>query len=75
MENIKEYENVFYFSTLETVDNFIKGYAQYEKGHTFKNTNKIVSISEGLLKEYMDKLQLYYMNKYTVVPEKKLISK
>lgn len=69
-------KNVFYFSTLETVDNFIKEYAQYESGSTFKNSNKIVSISEGLLKEYMGKLQLYYMNKDNYfVSEKKLMSK
>lgn len=68
-------KDVFYFSTLETVDDFIKGYDQYEKGSTFKNTNKIVPISDGLLKEYMDKLQLYYMNKNNFVPEKKSLSK
>lgn len=67
----RKLKNVFYFSTLETVENFIKECAQYEKGITYKNTDKIIKVSEGLLKEYMDKLKLYYDDKNEIVFEKK----
>ena len=70
----RKLKNVFYFSTLENIDNFIKEYVKYENGSTFKKCNKVISISEGLLKEYMGKLQLYYMSKDNFVSERKLMS-
>ena len=63
----RKLKNVFYFSTLETVDNFIKECALYEKGITYRNTDKIIKVSEGLLKEYMDKIQLYYDDKNKII--------